>query len=448
MIDKINPKTVSASSEFEEARSEDAISQLGKVSRNDSSADRVPITPSAKPEFAPPKPHKNRKALRIKFLAAALLLLASSLAGFFGGLLSTNRSDSDGLVSSQQQRIISTENELTSSIIDTVGPSTVSIDVTGERETNSRFYGSGTTQSRSAGTGIILTANGIVVTNRHVVPEGTTDVGITLADGTVLDDVEVVGRTRDTDSLDIAFLRITDTKGKKLTPAKIGDSSKVAVGNRVVAIGNALGQFQNTVTSGIISGYGRNVQASSGNGGPGDNSSSVETLQDLFQTDAAINQGNSGGPLVNSAGEVIGVNTAVAGGDAQGIGFAIPVNNISGLIRSVIETGDFKQPYLGVRYVPLTNDVAQEFSLSVNRGAYILPDDKVGEASVIPDSPAAKAGLRSGDVILQINNTKIDETHSLTALLQRNRVDDTVTLKIQRNGREQDIKVRLEAAPK
>src|SRR5690606_10800678 len=147
------------------------------------------------------------------------------------------------------------------------------------------------------------------------------------SDGTELTDVEVIGRTGSNDPLDIAFLRIRDAKGKQLKAATLGDSGAAQVGDKVVAIGNALGEFQNTVTSGIISGFGRNVVA-------GDETGS-ETLQNLLQTDAAINQGNSGGPLVNANGEVIGINTAIAGGGAENIGFAIPINDIKGLIKSV-----------------------------------------------------------------------------------------------------------------
>jgi serine protease Do len=261
-----------------------------------------------------------------------------------------------------------------------------------------------------------------------------------LSDGTKLDNVDVIGRTSDNDSLDAAFLKIKDTKGKKLTPAKIGDSSKMQVGDRVVAIGNALGQFQNTVTSGIISGFGRSVQAGDTSG------SSSETLQNLFQTDAAINEGNSGGPLVNVDGEVIGLNTAIAGGQAQNIGFAIPINDVQGLIKSVLTKGKLERPYLGVHYVNLTDDYAYQYNLSVKRGAYIVPGN-TGQASIIPNSPAAKAGLQEKDIITKIDNDTLDENHSLTSLISRHSVGDDVNLTIIRSGKEQKIKVKLEAAP-
>ncbi len=196
---------------------------------------------------------------------------------------------------------------------------------------------------------------------------GATKISITLSDGTELKDVSVLGRTSDSDTLDIAFLKINNAQGHKLTPATLGNSSRVQVGDDVVAIGNALGQFQNTVTSGIISGYGRSLHAGDSSG------SSAESLVDLFQTDAAINEGNSGGPLVNLNGQVIGINTAVAGGGAQNIGFAIPINDVKGLVDQVVKTGKFARPYLGVRYVQLTGDIADEFKLSVQNGAFIAP---------------------------------------------------------------------------
>ena len=276
----------------------------------------------------------------------------------------------------------------------------------------------------------------MIVTNRHVVPAGATSVSVTLSDGTTFDDVDIIGRTASNDPLDIAFVKIKDTKGVKLTSATIGDSSAMKVGGRVIAIGNALGQFQNTVTSGILSGYGREVEASDGN--------TTESLQNLFQTDAAINPGNSGGPLVNLTGEVIGINVAVA--DANNIGFAIPINDVKGLIASVQKNGKLERPYLGVRYVSLTDDLAYYYNLDTKRGAYIAPSQN-GQSSVISGSPADKAGLKEKDIIVAINGTAIDEKNSLVSALGKFSVGDTVELKIIRDGKEQTIKLKLEAAP-
>lgn len=211
------------------------------------------------------------------------------------------------------------------------------------------------------------------------------------------------------------------------------------MGDHVIAIGNALGQFQNTVTSGIISGYGRDVVAGDETG------TSFESLTDLFQTDAAINAGNSGGPLVNINGEVIGLNTAVAG-DAQNIGFAIPINDIKGLVESVLSKGELQQPYLGVRYISLTADLAFQYNLDVKRGAYIVPSAD-GESSVLPGSPARKAGLREKDTITKVNNIAIDDKTSLTSALSKLKVGDKIKLTIIRDGKTITVNVTLETAP-
>jgi len=372
-----------------------------------------------------------------KVLSLLLTLLIALSAGFVGGYYGNNQNNSS-VSNSPAERAASTESQLISQIVKEVGPSVVSINVVGTVRQQT-FFGEQSYTSRGAGTGFILNKEGVIVTNRHVVPKQTKNVTVTLSDGTELKDVEVIGRTASNDSLDIAFLKIKDTKGKELTPAKLGDSSKMQVGDKVVAIGNALGQFQNTVTSGIISGYGRSIQA-------GDESSNEsETLQNLFQTDASINQGNSGGPLVNMAGEVIGINTAVAG-QAENIGFAIPINDTKGLIDSVLKTGKLQRPYLGVRYVSLTDDYAYEFNLNTKRGAYIAPNSGSGP-SVVKDSPAAKAGLEEKDIITKVNDINIDEKSSLSSVLGRFSSGDKVTLTIVRGDQTITKEVTLGSAP-
>lgn len=374
----------------------------------------------------------------------ALIVLICLAASFGGGWLGarTYNHGSGGIATSRaaQQQYISNESQLIESIAKNVGQSVVSIDVQGQDNTATDFFGFVQPQTtQSAGTGFIISADGIIATNRHVVPAGTTLVSVTLSDGTKYDNVQVLGRTNDASSQDIAFLKISDLKGKSLTPVTLGDSSQVQIGDKVVAIGNALGQFQNTVTSGIISGYGRDVAA-------GDQSGlqASETLTDLFQTDAAINEGNSGGPLVNINGEVIGVNTAVASG-AQNIGFAQPINDLRGLISGILSNGQLQQPYLGVRYVSLTNDLAKEFNLKVTRGAYVTSGNN--QPAVVDGSPAARAGLRDHDVITKVNNNNIDDKTSLTSVLSRFKVGDQITLTVNRLGKILQIKVSLANAP-
>lgn len=398
------------------------------------------ITPKTVSDMVHQK--KIHKLLTYMFVSICVVAL-----GFGGGWLGATSHSRSSTSVVEQRTVLTDKANLVSSIAKALGPSVVSVNVTSQQTATpySGFFGymyggSGAQTQQSAGTGIILTSSGLILTNRHVVPAGTTSVSVTLSDGTVLNNVKVVGRTSASDSLDIAFLQIEDAKGHTLKPAPLGDSSKVQVGDPVIAIGNALGQFQNTVTSGIISGYGRSVQASDSTG------SSSETLDDMFQTDAAINEGNSGGPLVNLNGEVIGVNTAIAS-NSQNVGFAIPINDIKGSIESVKATGKLERPYLGVVYVMLTDDIAKQYNLSVNRGAYIPFASDLGSQTIIAGGPAEKAGLKEGDVITKVDGTPINEKTSLVSVLSAHKVGDTVTLTVVRAGKTLTIHVTLAAAP-
>ncbi len=369
-------------------------------------------------------------------MKTVLLVLLAVVAGFFGGWLggAGRVSNGDNTVT---REIVDGESNLINTIASDVSPSVVSVNVT-STSTQQDFFGFGQeVESQSAGTGFIISEEGIIVTNRHVVPQTSGEVTVVLSDGTELP-AEVIGRTNESDPLDVAFLKITDKKDKDLVPAKLGDSEAMEVGDRVVAIGNALGQFQNTVTSGIISGYGRDIEASDGGG------SNVETLQNLFQTDAAINSGNSGGPLVNSASEVIGINVATA--SAENISFAIPINDVKALIETVLATGELERPYLGVRYVMLDENAAEQLNIDQTTGAYI-PKGNSQSPSIMPGSPAEKGGLQPEDIIIEIEGQKLDEDNSLVSVLGSKRVGDSVELKVIRNGEEITVNVTLEAVP-
>jgi serine protease Do len=387
---------------------------------------------------------KKRGFDRYAYVALALLL--AGLAGFGGGLLANGNDNFVSSSLSEQKKIVTNEGELISQISKSVGPSVVSIN-TNTTSTQTDLFGQDQQEnSEAAGTGVIITKDGVILTNRHVVPAGTTNVSVTLSDGTTYNNVTVIGRTCSSDSLDVAFLKVKDLKGKTLSPATIGDSSKTAVGDSVVAIGNALGQFQNTVTSGIISGFGRSVQASSDSGGQFSSSAaSSEDLDNLIQTDAAINEGNSGGPLVNLNGQVIGINTAIAS-NAENIGFAIPINDVKGLITQVVQTGKFERPYLGVRYVPLTSEIAKQYGISETSGAYVIPSAASGQPSVVADSPADHAGLQGGDVIKKINGDNVTSEQGLTTLLNHYQPGDTVQLSVVRNGKTITLKATLGTA--
>lgn len=395
------------------------------------------------PTIPRPQLDWRRAAARAKASGVVLVVLAALFGGLVGGWMESHNHNSSSVLTgnlSAQQKIVTSESQLVNTIAKTVGASVVSVNVTSTGTSQNLFGFAVPSQEQAAGTGIIISADGLIITNRHVVPAGTTSVSVTLNDGTELKNVQVVGRTSESDTLDVAFLKIRDTKGHKLTPAVLGDSSKVQVGDAVVAIGNALGQFQNTVTSGIISGFGRSVQASNAQG------SGAENLDDLFQTDAAINEGNSGGPLTNLNGQVIGINTAIAG-NAQNIGFAIPINDVKGLVDQVLKSGKLERPYLGVRFIPLTADIAQQYGLSVSSGAYIAPAVDASQPSVVSGSPADTAGLKEGDVITKVDGKSVDQNHSLTGLLGQHKPGDKVTLTIVRDSKTQDIDVTLGTAP-
>ena len=305
-----------------------------------------------------------------------------------------------------------------------VAPSVVSI-LTETRTTN--WFGQDTTSS-AAGTGVIVTADGYVLTNKHVV-EGAKKIEIVTSDGTTYSDVTLVG----TDPLnDVAFIKINNVRD--LTPAILGDSKTLQTGQQVIAIGNALGQYHNTVTQGIISGTGRDLIA-----GDKSNSSYYERLSDMIQTDAAINGGNSGGPLLNGAGQVIGINTAVYS-DGNGIGFAIPISAVKGMLKTIINTGKAERAYIGVSYVNITPSVQKQYNLSTSRGAYVG-----GSPAVIKDSPADRAGLVDGDIITGVNGVEVGTSGSLATLIGEYGVGDTVELTYLRNGEEHATKLTLEA---
>lgn len=302
------------------------------------------------------------------------------------------------------------------------------VSITTEVRTQSWF---GTEQTgTAAGTGFILSDSGYIMTNKHVVEDAKT-VNVTLSNGKIYKNVKVVG----TDPLnDSAILKVDNPENFK--PVTLGDSKTINVGQEVIVIGNALGEYSNSVTSGIISGTGRELVASDSSG------SSYEKLTDMIQTDAAINGGNSGGPIVNAAGEVIGIATAYAS-SSQTVGFAIPIANVKGIIKNVLEKGEFARAVLGVQYTPITAEFAEENKLAYNYGAYLKSDNK--SSAIISGSAGEAAGLKDGDIILEVNGIKIGRAGSLSTLVGEYKVDDEITLKVARGGNELDIKVKLKA---
>lgn len=367
----------------------------------------------------------KRKSVIITLVAATALALFTTLGIASGMYLQKIRNgDSSSFITSGNDGNTSTTNQETTiaSIAEKVGPSVVSI-VT---KSQARSY-YGTTSQEGAGTGIVVSANGYVITNNHVV-ENAQNVSIVDSEGVEYDDVTVVGR----DPLnDVAFLKINSSATFK--PATLGNSSTIRIGQQVVAIGNALGQYNNTVTSGIISGVGRPITADAGNG-------QTESLTDLIQTDASINPGNSGGPLLNMAGQVIGINTAIAE-NANGIGFSIPINSTKGVLAGVLENGKVSRAYMGVNYLSITPEVAKEYKLSTRDGAYVYA---ANGSAVAANSPAEKAGIKNGDIITKVNNEAINDQGGLSSIIGQFKPGDTVTITYLREGKEQTTKLSFE----
>ena len=285
-------------------------------------------------------------------------------------------------------------------------------------------------QEVGGGTGFVINQqSGLILTNRHVVTDTEAEYTVLTNEGQRYE-ATVVAR----DAVnDMALVQI---QNKSIPAVRLGDSDSVQIGQTVIAIGNALGEYRNTVTKGVISGIGRNVVA-------GDNRGSSEQLEGVFQTDAAINPGNSGGPLVNLQGEVIGINTAI-NSQGQLIGFAIPANEAKRMIDSYNKYGRIVRPYLGIRYVLVTPELAKANKLEVDYGALLIKGQTTTDLAVVPGSPADKAGLTENDIILEVDGQKIDQEHSLVKSLAKYQPGQTVKLTVYSKGETKDVTVTLD----
>ncbi|PWH15080.1 MAG: 2-alkenal reductase [Anaerolineae bacterium] len=282
------------------------------------------------------------------------------------------------------------------------------------------FFGPTADQTVS-GSGVFISNDGYILTNHHVVEE-TQALTIILADGTQRP-ATLIGADRYSD---IAVLK---TEGQAPAVATLGNADKLDPGETVIAIGSPLGEFKNTVTVGVVSATGRSLDT--GNG---------YLIENLIQTDAAINQGNSGGPLVNLAGEVIGINTMIvrrtnSGSVAEGLGFAVPVNVAQAIAEQIIQKGYFARPYLGISFHPITPEIALRYRLPVQYGAYIT--------RVTPGSPAAQAGLQPGDIIAQLGEVEISENRSYLNTLFAFSPGQQVNVVFFRNGERYETLVTL-----
>lgn len=277
------------------------------------------------------------------------------------------------------------------------------------------------------GSGFLVSEDGYIVTNKHVVGQENVEYTVFTNDGKKYE-TSVVARDPVND---IAILKISGSG----FPHLAFDSNPAVVGQSAVAIGNALGEFRNTVSVGVVSGLSRSIIAADGMGQP-------EKLDEVIQTDAAINPGNSGGPLLGLNGKVIGVNVAVALG-SQNVGFALPADSVAGAVEQVKRGGKISRAFLGVRYTPVTPAVKESNKLSVDYGVLVVRGETAADLAVIPGSPADKAGIKEGDIILEVEGSKLDENTSLASLIAKKKVGDSVRLKVLSLGQEKNLVVTL-----
>lgn len=320
------------------------------------------------------------------------------------------------------QTILNEDNAVISAV-DKAAPSVVAIGATTKVFNPFDPFAAPKNQNNTIGTGFVISDKGIIVTNKHVVADLRSQYSVISRDGKKY---EIRKIYRDP-VLDLAIVQVD---GGDLKALEMGDSSKLKVGQTVIAIGNALGKFTNTVTTGIVSGLGRRVVA----GDPF--SGSAESLDDLIQTDAAINPGNSGGPLLNSAGQVVGVNVATTEG-AQNIGFAVPIDAVKKITDEFIQTGKVSRPFLGVSYRFISKDVA--ILNDVPQGAYIQ--------QVVEGSPAEKAGIKSGDIITKIDGKAVDAEGKLSEAISGKKIEDKLDLIIWSDNKEKTATAILQELP-
>ena len=305
-------------------------------------------------------------------------------------------------------------------VVESASSSVVSIVV---KQVSYDFFSGPSLTEAGIGTGFIVDSSGIIVTNSHVVSDSSGEYSVVLKDGTTYE-VEKIHLDR------VSDLAIVEVTARNLPVLELADSDKLKVGQKAIAIGNALGKFQNTVTAGIVSGIGREITASGGFG------SQASFYEEVIQTDAALNPGNSGGPLLDLSGQVIGINVATTP-SADNISFAIPSNTLKPLLETFLAKGRIIRPYMGVSYQVVTEEISKLRDMP--QGAFI--------SRVYNGSPADKAGLKRGDIITSFNNVTLDDRNTLARLVNRSSVGETVELSVDREGKSLNVYVRLEEVP-
>jgi len=402
------------------------------------------------------------KEMRKIIIIVVLISLLSSLCGFLAGFISSDyryfriRDNlanlgldvSEGKEEPEEYSPVVPQEQAVIEVVERISPAVVNIIITKDVPVVEKYYinpfGEGfdfeipqyrdkgtEKQEVGGGSGFIISKDGTILTNKHVVMDEDAEYTVFTNEGEKFP-AEVLARDP---TQDLAVLQIKEAD-KDFPVVKLGDSSKLKIGQTVVAIGNALSEFRNTVSVGVISGLGRAVTASGGG--------IVETIEDVIQTDAAINKGNSGGPLLNLKGEVVGINTATVL-NAQNISFAIPINKAKRDIEQVKEKGEITYPFLGIYYAPVTEDLKEEYNLLIDYGAWVgrNKEGEIIEDPIFPDSPAEEIGLRQDDIIIEFDGKKVTSENSLAEIILNYNPGDKINLKILRDGEEQVLEVTL-----
>ncbi len=396
-----------------------------------------PVSDATSPPLPPPSPVERRTSQVGGLFAVALVAALAASVGTYALLFGTGRLDRDVIVSQplgQQTGVgaqanpdivrVVEENAVIDAV-DEVSPAVVTITPRG-RDGSYVFEG--------VGSGVIFDPDGWVVTNRHVVCNAET-LTVQLADGQ-----RYPGQIHGLDTLtDLAIVKI---EGQDLPYVQMGNSSTLRVGQHAIAIGSPLGTFTNSVTTGVVSALGRQIDVDDACSG----GRQVESLRNLIQTDAAINPGNSGGALVDADGDLIGINTAIAG-DAQGIGFAIPVNLARPIMQQAIEGESLSRPWMGIYYTALTPVLQEQRGLLLGYGALVEPPEDFAGDAVLPGSPAADAGLLSGDIITHVDTVRVDGDNPLEEILTQYRPRETVNLRVLRGEELLDLSLQLGTRP-
>jgi S1-C subfamily serine protease len=388
----------------------------------------APSGPVATTTVQPAKPRRGgagsviTAALLSAVLASGGTVLALNATGVLDRPATIPTRPTGTTVGANNQPVTIDEQSATIDVAAAVSPAVVRITTNGSADTST-----GIIPSTGVGSGVIYDANGWILTNRHVI-EGSEGLKVELNDGREFD-----GTVYGIDTLtDLAIVKVN---ASDLTAAQIGDSSSLKVGQLVVAIGSPLGTFTNSVTSGIVSAKGRTI-----------NTDGNQNLNNLIQTDAAINPGNSGGPLLDASGNVVGINTAIAA-DSNGIGFAIPIDIARPIMDQAVAGEKLSRPYMGVIYRPVDRQLASDEKLPVNDGALVIKGAGGSSPAVVPDSPADKAGIKEGDIIVKVNGQAIDRDNPLDATLSEFAPGDTVTIELLRDGQTKSVQLTLGTRP-